>query len=78
MNSMTEGAFSRMIKALGRDKALRIGAEALEAMGLRELKTPNDLLGFANRLIALGGIAEAVGRALKVSAILRGAVDKAA
>lgn len=78
MNSMTEGAFSRLIKALGRDKAIRIGNEALEAMGKRELKTPNELLAFSNRLIALGGIPEAVGRALKVSAILRGAVDKAA
>jgi hypothetical protein len=78
MNSMTEGAFSRLIKALGHEKALRIGGEALEAIGKTELKTPNDLLAFANRLIAQGNLAEAVGRALKVSALLRGAVEKAA
>lgn len=75
MNSMTEGAFSKLIKALGREKALRIGGDALTALGLRELRTPNELLLFANHLIKLGGIAESVGRALKVSALLRGAAE---
>lgn len=76
MNSMTESAFSKLIKALGKDKAMRLGSEALQAVGLRELRTPNELLAFANYLIRLGGMAESVGSALKVSAILRGAVDR--
>jgi hypothetical protein len=78
MNPMTEGVYSRMIRALGREKALRLGNDALAALGLKELKTPNELLAFANHLISLGGVAESVGRALKVSAILRGASEKAA
>lgn len=72
---MTESAFSRLIKAVGRDKALRVGGEALHELGLRELQTPNDLLRFSNYLIHLGGAIEFVGRALKVSALLRGAVE---
>lgn len=76
MNSMTESAFSKLIKAVGRDKALRLGGEALDKLGLRELRTPNELLAFANYLIGLGGIVESVGRALKVSALLRGAAEQ--
>lgn len=76
LNSMTETAFSRLIKAVGREKGMRVGGEALSAIGLKELQTPNDLMGFANHLIRLGGAIEFVGRALKVSALLRGAVDK--
>jgi hypothetical protein len=75
MNSITEGAFARLIKAVGRDRALRVGGAGLEALGLRELRTPNELLSFANYLIRQGGIFESVGSGLKVSALLRGAID---
>ena len=75
VNAMTESAFSRLIKAVGRDKGLRIGADALHELGLKELQTPNDLLRFSNYLIHLGGAIEFVGRALKVSALLRGAIE---
>lgn len=78
MNPITANAFSRLIKALGTDKALRIGGEALRSLGLRELRDQNEVLAFAKYLIALSGVAEAVGRGLKVSALLRGAVDKVA
>ena len=77
MNPMTESVFAKLIKALGKEKALRLGGEALAAVGLRELRTPDELLSFANYLIGLGGIAESVGSALKVSAILRGAANQA-
>jgi hypothetical protein len=75
VNPMTENALSRLIKAVGREKGLRIGGEVMGQLGLRELKTPADLLSFANHLIRLGGAIEFVGRALKVSALLRGAVE---
>lgn len=75
VNAMTESAFSRLIKAVGRDKGLRIGGEALSGIGLKELQTPNDLLRFANYLINQGGATAFVGSALKVSALLRGAVE---
>lgn len=75
VNAMTESAFSRLIKAVGREKGMRIGSEALTELGIKELQTPNDLLRFSNHLILLGGAIEFVGRALKVSALLRGAVE---
>lgn len=75
VNAMTENAIQRLTKALGRERGARCGEEALATLGLRELRGAQDLLHFANELIRQGGVVEAVGRALKVSAILRGAVD---
>ena len=75
VNAITENAFTRLTKALGRERGVRCGEQALAALGLRELRGPQDLLNFANELIRQGGVVEAVGRALKVSAILRGAID---
>jgi len=76
MNPLTESAFIRLTKALGRDRGLRYGQDALNELGISELLTAQDLLGFANHLIRHGGIIEAVGRALKVSALLRGASER--
>jgi hypothetical protein len=75
VNPMTETACSRLIKAVGREKGLRVASEVLSELGLRELQTPTDLLNFSNHLIHKGGAIEFVGRALKVSALLRGAVE---
>jgi len=66
-------AFERLKRALGPDAGARHAREALQHIGLDDLRTPNDLLGFADYLVALGGVPEAVGRALRVTAILRGA-----
>lgn len=76
MNPMTESAFGRLTKALGRDRGMTCGQEALAQLGKPQLITSDDLLQFANVLIKRGGVIEAVGRALKVSALLRGAVER--
>ena len=75
MNPLTESAFARVTKALGHERAMRYGQDALLHLGIKQLMSAQDLLGFANYLILQGGIVESVGRALKVSALLRGAVD---
>lgn len=73
-NSLTDGAYTRLLRALGK-RGATIGDEVLLRMGVRQLESQNDLLAFANHLIGLGGSVESVGRALKVSALLRGAVE---
>jgi len=75
-NVLTEATFQRLVRALGKGTGTMLGHEVLLAMGLRALNSQNDLLAFANRLIARGGAVESVGRALKVSALLRGAVER--
>lgn len=72
-NVLTEATFQRLVRALGKGTGTLLGQEVLLALGLRELASQNDLLAFANHLITRGGAVESVGRALKVSALLRGA-----
>lgn len=72
---ITRIAYNRLIRALGPHVGSRVCDETLLAMGLRELSSQNEVLAFANILIARGGAIESVGRALKISAILRGATE---
>jgi hypothetical protein len=76
LNTLTAGALERLTKAVGRAAAERYAKEALGRLGVRELSTPDDLLEFANYLLKQGGVVESVGRALKVTAILRGAREE--
>jgi hypothetical protein len=71
-NEMTMMAVTRLRRALGAAAADRCAEEALAKIGLRELRSPTDLLDFANYLLEQNGSAQVVGSALKVTAILRG------
>jgi len=71
--AFNDGAMERLMKAVGRAAGERYAKEALATLGVRELSTPDELLAFANYLLRKGGVAESVGRALKVTAILHGA-----
>ena len=67
----------RLAQVLGREAALELVARTMGEAGLETLNTPDDQLRFANALIPLGGLYEAVGRALKIQAILNGGSDDA-
>lgn len=75
LNTLTASACTRLCKALGREQGMHHAQSTLHRMGLQELSTPQDLLIFANHLCVQGGAIEAVARSLKITAILRGAVD---
>lgn len=68
-------ALERLAKVVGQEKAAAIRAQALSAIGLEALVSPQDVLHFADALIPQGGIVEAIGRAMKVQALLRGAIE---
>lgn len=65
----------RLVKALGAKRAAEVFREALTQLGDRPIETPQDMLDFAAVLIRSGGLVQAVGRSLKVQALLRGAVE---
>jgi hypothetical protein len=66
-------AVQRVQRAMGPGPGGDAVKAALDAIGVPEIKSPVDLLAFAEFLIARHGVYEAVGRGLKVTAILRGA-----
>ncbi len=68
-------AHERLAKALGAPRAAQITTEAVTAIGDRAFDRPQDLLDLAGFLIKRGGLVQMVGHALKVQALLRGAVE---
>jgi hypothetical protein len=66
----------RLVKALGDRRASEVFRDGCARFGDRLIETPQDMLDFAEVLIRLGGLIQAVGRSLKVQALLRGAVDR--
>ncbi len=75
-NSLTETTLTRLKRALGPQKGEATAALVFRKMGVSQLANPQELCDFANHLIQYGGVAEAVGRSLKVMALLRSAVDR--
>ncbi len=65
----------RLTKALGPARASEVMNERLTTWRPRPLETAQDLLEFANHLMRCGGLIQAVGRSLKVQALLRGAAE---
>ncbi len=76
LNSLTETTLTRLKRALGPQKGEAMAALIFGKMGLNQISSPQDLCDFANHLIVHGGVAEAVGRSLKVMALLRSAIDR--
>lgn len=74
--AMVAFAHERLAKALGPRRAGEVMHQVLGGFDERLLDTPQDLLDIAERLIRQGGLVQAVGRSLKVHALLRGAVER--
>jgi len=66
-------ALQKLFNMMGRDRAAPIIAETMRNARLRSLDTPDDRYRFACELMTRGGIFEAIGRAMKIQAILHGA-----
>jgi hypothetical protein len=70
-----EQALERLVKVIGPEKTAALRKEALAATGIDALDSPQDVLVFASYLVRRGGVIEAIGHAMKVQAMLRGAVE---
>lgn len=75
MAPMIRLVHERLTKALGAARATQITKDAIAALGERRFDDPQDLLDLAEHIIKMGGLVQMVGRALKVQALLRGAVE---
>jgi hypothetical protein len=66
-------ALTQLTKILGEERATLTVKECLAEATLHEVKTPQELLQFAQALSKRGGFIEVVGRSLKIQALLAGA-----
>ena len=65
----------KLTKLLGAEDSARLVQEVLDELGLADLSTPDQRFKFAAVLIDKGGLFEAVGRSIRVQALLQGAND---
>jgi hypothetical protein len=75
-DSVRDPAFEKLENILGRERASEVWASELQLLGVADLDEPGDRLRFGQALVRHGGILEAIGRSIKVQAVLRGAVDE--
>jgi len=70
-------ALDKLTRVLGAEQGKRAFAQTLIAVGLTDLRTPNELYTFGEHLSKQGGFQAAVGRLLTVAAVIRGANNPA-
>jgi hypothetical protein len=68
-------ALIKLVNVMGRERAQPVIADTLRRAGLTSLATADDRYRFACALMDQGGICEAIGRAIKIQAILGGAKE---
>lgn len=66
-------ALEKLRHVMGEEEADEFVASTMRRTGLKSLSDPDDLAKFAEELIRAGGLVEAVGRAIKIQALLAGA-----
>ena len=66
-------ALIKLVNMMGAERAAEVYAETMRRAGLASLVTADDRYRFACELMTRGGICEAIGRAIKIQAILHGA-----
>jgi hypothetical protein len=70
---MNDPALTKLINMLGREKAERLAKEIATELGIHGTMSPTDRLRFGDALVRRGGVLEAIGRSIKVQALLQGA-----
>jgi hypothetical protein len=75
-DSVRDRAFDKLENILGRESARELWTSELKLLGVADLNDPGDRLRFGDALVRHGGILEAIGRSIKVQAVLRGAVER--
>lgn len=72
---MDDQALRKLENALGPERARAVVRDVLREIGLDGLHTPNDRLRFGSALADKGGLLGAIGRSIKIQAILHGATE---
>lgn len=70
-------AVNKLVHVLGRPRAEALIADTLRQIDRPDLAAADSRLLFGHALTQHGGVVEAIGRAIKIQAILEGANEKA-
>ena len=65
----------KLVHVLGRARADALIKATLDELGEKDLSTPEIRLAFGQGVLRHGGVIEAIGRSIKIQAILEGAKE---
>ena len=66
-------SFKKLVHLYGPERSQTLVRDTMREIGLDALLSPDDRMRFGAALIRKGGLLEAIGRAIRVQAILHGA-----
>jgi hypothetical protein len=71
-----ERAVQKIHNVMGEDKGQKLIDETMRSVRLSRVTTVDDLLKFGEALVVQGGVIEAIGRSIKIQAVLHGALAR--
>ena len=72
----TDPSLNKLVRLYGAERAEALVRDTLREIGIGALRSPDDRMRFGTALIKKGGLLEAIGRAIRIQAILHGASEE--
>jgi hypothetical protein len=69
-------SLSKLVRLYGAERTESIVRDTLREIGLREIHSADDRMRFGTALVEKGGLLAAIGRAIRIQAILHGAREE--
>lgn len=69
----TDPSLNKLVRLYGKERTEALVRDTLREIGIDAIKSADDRMRFGRALIKKGGLLEAIGRAIRVQAILHGA-----
>lgn len=69
-------SLSKLVRMYGPERTEELVRDTMRELGINAIVSANDRMRFGGALIKRGGLLEAIGRAIRVQAILQGASDE--
>ncbi len=76
MDLANDPSLNKLLRMLGPDRATALVRDTLREIGADDINSPDNRLRFGAQLIKKGGLFEAIGRSIRVQAILHGAKEE--
>ena len=69
----SDPSFMKLVRLYGPERTAVLVRDTLREIGINAIVTPDDRMRFGKALLKKGGLLEAIGRAIRIQAILHGA-----
>ena len=70
---LSDPSINKLVRIYGAERTETLVRDTLHEIGLAEIRSADDRMAFGRALIKKGGLLEAIGRAIRVQALLHGA-----